>query len=375
VTAVRLTEPLRTEAERHRAQLSGLDALRFLAALHIMFSHTFWTNRAPQWVLNIVRSGPTSTGFFFILSGFILTYAYSDLHSNLRVPKRRFWVARVSRLYPLTWLGHLIVVPLLWNRYGADRWPRAALCALGLEAYVPRWADSFDTPAWSVGVLFTGYALLPFVLPAFRQLDKRRITWVLPLLWIAGLLPAIAYRATLPHGAVAYAALHTFPLLRMPEFLMGVAAARALIAFPRPSPAVSAWLAYGSAAVLLVILVLSNRLSPILMQNGLLDSLHCVLVYGVALRAGQLTNATTRILKTAGAASLALFLLHVPLFAWMTVWRPLLLPHPGPVGRALYYAAYVILALTVSILCTRWFVEPVSKMLRGHPLTGLKRAA
>jgi peptidoglycan/LPS O-acetylase OafA/YrhL len=357
--------PARTSAQRYRAQLTGIDALRFLAALHIVFSHSFWTNRAPAWVLNIMRAGPTSTGFFFILSGFILTYAYSDAHSNLRVSKRRFWLARVSRLYPLTWLGHLAVVPLVWYRYGTDRWPRAALCALGLEAYVPHWADSFDTPAWSVGVLFTAYALLPWVLPVFRQLDKRRALWLMPTLWIVGLLPTIVYYATLPHSHDAYAALHTFPLVRIPEFLLGIASARILITFPTPSRMASAWIAYGSAAVLFAALIWSDRISPILLHNGLLDPVHAILVYGVAIRSAQLSGPTARILKTAGASTFSLFLLHLPLFAWMTVWRPMLLPDAGSTARALYYALFLVLALILSVACTYLFVEPISRAIRG----------
>ena len=38
-------------------------------------------------------------GFFFLLSGFVLTYNYSDRATTLS--KREFWLARMARLYPV----------------------------------------------------------------------------------------------------------------------------------------------------------------------------------------------------------------------------------------------------------------------------------
>src|SRR5262245_19632502 len=60
----------------------------------------------PHWAHDVPLYHGVS--FFFVLSGFILTYAYPSLPDARAV--RRFWVARFARLWPLHIVAGLLFI-------------------------------------------------------------------------------------------------------------------------------------------------------------------------------------------------------------------------------------------------------------------------
>src|ERR1700734_880714 len=88
-----------THGERKPA-LPALTGIRSLAAVCIMFFH--FTPVGLRWAAHpwvtlypVVDIGFVFVGFFFLMSGFILTYNYADRPGLNAVD---FWVARLSRL-------------------------------------------------------------------------------------------------------------------------------------------------------------------------------------------------------------------------------------------------------------------------------------
>ena len=76
--------------------LRSLTGLRFVAAAAVFVSHIQY------FVFPEVRQlplGGPAVSFFFVLSGFILTYVYGQKLSRQSVP--RFWFTRWARLWPL----------------------------------------------------------------------------------------------------------------------------------------------------------------------------------------------------------------------------------------------------------------------------------
>lgn len=86
--------------------LRSLTTFRFIAALMVFLFH--------QNLFSGYQLGSAGVSFFFILSGFILTYNYQDKlgeHSGNTI--RAFYVARLARIYPVHLLTFLISFPLV----------------------------------------------------------------------------------------------------------------------------------------------------------------------------------------------------------------------------------------------------------------------
>jgi peptidoglycan/LPS O-acetylase OafA/YrhL len=331
--------------------------------MHIVLLHTLRAGWLPPEVARLTNWGASTASLFFILSGFILTYAYAAPRGGLRVPTREFLRRRLVRLYPAAMVCHLIALPLVWNSYGpVERWVRAAATAGGVQAFWPAFANSFDSPAWSLSYLALGYLLLPSVLRRTAEWTPRRLLGGMAVLWAAMLAPAAAFVIAQPANPLWRTALFTFPLVRLPEFLFGVLLARLLLA--REWPRLPAWVAPAAAAALVATLVLTPAVLFPMNHNGLWAPLHAVLLWALAVGSAgwmhSILGATPS--RRLGEASLAIYLLHVPLYAWMlrlagdvAAW--------GALPSAAFYALYLTLVVVLGMALDR-VLERLTRRLR-----------
>lgn len=341
-----------------RPHLAALDGLRFVAAMHIVLFHTLHIS----W-LRLVNWGSTSTSFFFVLSGFVLAYVYSGADGGLRLPAREFWWRRFARLYPLAVLTQLAVIPFAWGSYApGERGVRAAAVLTGVQGWFPRIADSFNSPGWSVSVLAFCYLAFPGLLSALRGASPRRLALALAAVWLWCMLPTAA---GLMLGADAYwrSVLHHHPLSRLPEFVFGVVLARLFVSVPRAR--VPRGTEIAAVGLLCAALVLLPRAVFPLAHNGLLAPLHGLVIVGLAAGGGVVSRVLSlRPLREMGHASFALFLVHVPLYAWtMMPLAPTVTRLPLPVRMGVY-AAYLALAMLVAWVVQRWVADPIGDRLR-----------
>jgi peptidoglycan/LPS O-acetylase OafA/YrhL len=152
--------------------------------------------------------GPGSTGvsFFFVLSGFVLTWAAPPV-----VAPWRFWRRRLARVYPLH-LATAGVALVLGVPAGL-----VALANLTLvHAWVPDEAywQSLNTVSWTLSCEAFFYLVFPFVL-----------SWAARPRLLGGFALVVAIGGPLlaPDASWFW---HWCPLGRLPEFLFGMALAR-----------------------------------------------------------------------------------------------------------------------------------------------------
>ena len=231
-------------AERAPEQdyLPALTSLRFIAAFAVLVLHyRDLLGPLPAWLLRGIVGGQYGVTFFFILSGFILTYRYNDWFAA-GVTDARFWRFqryRLARIYPIYVLGLLLDTP--WHLIervqagqlaaaGPTYWASWLINLVGLQAWVPAvpFAMFWNTPAWSVAAEFFFYASFPLVC---FWLAKRRLTALtLSLMFIgavfggaalyAGVIYLLNYVARV--GAeTQYTVLVYNPVLRYSEFFAG----------------------------------------------------------------------------------------------------------------------------------------------------------
>lgn len=103
-----------------------LDALRGVAAILVLFYHIFegfsfaeLTNNAGDGVIRTLNHGHIAVDFFFILSGFVLSYAYDDRWTTMST--WQFFKRRLVRLHPMLVMG-AVVGFLTFAISGFARW-------------------------------------------------------------------------------------------------------------------------------------------------------------------------------------------------------------------------------------------------------------
>ena len=159
----------------NKEPLPALTSLRFFFAMAVFCSHLgFLKDSKFEIVRNLYSAvfaeGFIGVSFFFILSGFILTYNYADqfrMQLN-RMNWRAFIIARIARIYPLHIITLLISIPLLWIQEGGKGIQMIGIFVLQIclsQSLIPiqKVYFSFNAPSWSISDEFIFYLLLPII--------------------------------------------------------------------------------------------------------------------------------------------------------------------------------------------------------------------
>lgn len=169
--------------------LEGLDTLRFFLALIVLIGHCrlnliqediYWLNDQP-----IFKKGFISVEYFFILSGFILTYiSYYEIRNNGTLNIKKFFIRRALRILPLyylcVFLGYFILdflYPLFTNKnYLAFTLNETILYYIFLipnyVIAVYREGTGSLFSLWSIGVEEQFYLFFPFLIPFIFKRKK-----------------------------------------------------------------------------------------------------------------------------------------------------------------------------------------------------------
>ncbi|KAA9333183.1 acyltransferase [Hymenobacter busanensis] len=163
----------------------NLDGLRTLACLGVFFFHTLflyafmWTSHdAPvyRYGLSLLGHGAEGVNFFFVLSGFLITYLLlHEEHTTGRINTPAFYLRRVLRIWPLYFASVVfgfVIVPF-WMHLAHAPWhetadPRlfvAFLANLDLFRHHDLPPSAFNLAVlWSVSVEEQFYLLWPLLL-------------------------------------------------------------------------------------------------------------------------------------------------------------------------------------------------------------------
>ena len=378
---------------RPRPHLRALTGLRFLAAAHVFLYHTTaWRTWTTLLASKVVSTGYVAVGFFFLLSGFILTYAHAGpgaawgpgpvvLGRVRRLGAADFYARRFARIYPAYLFALALIAPtFLWHTYrtlGAAVLAQQSFPVLLLvQAFLPSVAMSWNPPAWSLSAEAFFYALFPFVAPRLVALERRgavlallglyALTFVGPLLYL-GLAPDGPGAASHDTYSFWLNTLRYNPIVRLPEFLMGIVLGRLYLeserhpaaqSVLRSTPAATAF-SLGAALLILGSLVVSPSVPYPLLHNGLLAPAFALLIVSLAANRGPLAawlGSPPMVLL--GEASYSLYLIHIPL---VVIWGKTVHALIGPrhVGTTLDFAAFSAFVLAGSIACYRFVERPL----------------
>lgn len=343
-----------TAAPLHVHKIDCLTGIRAVAAAYVILMHfaAFGYLGKPNesaygcFLQILIKVGGAGVGFFFILSGFVLTLNYSAAFSNPRAPYTmlNYFVARFARIYPMyllallaamlvaAWLNNLSIPP--WR----DQPPSMHISErlinlLMLQAWLPDLHSQqlFNAPAWSVSTEVVFYLLFPYLAgPVLRHAQRNgalRTGIQIYLLQLA-CFALFAYWMYHHHrdNPGWLLLLDRLPLLRLAEFTTGILIFEHMRQTRKPQKTSQAWI----ANLMLVGLILASHLIWFIptadeatnfwrwaFDHGraycLALPLFAVTIHILASRQSLFAaTLATPALKLAGEASYALYLLHWP---------------------------------------------------------------
>ncbi|MEU8260423.1 acyltransferase [Micromonospora sp. NPDC048999] len=232
-------DPL-TGRGRTALTLPSLTGLRWMAAflvfgVHLHLIAYFADGTLARSLKFVFGAGATGVSFFFILSGFVLTWANSR---GCGSGWATFWWRRLARVYPAH-LATALVVLLLFAVWQPDILPSVVPAAANLLLVHAWWPDpafyqSLNSVSWTLACEAFFYAVFPLLVAGLTRRGRRAACLVaggsVATLWVG---PIAALWVASPDWVVWF--FHWTPPGRLPEFVLGMALARlvALGAWPR----------------------------------------------------------------------------------------------------------------------------------------------
>ena len=349
-----------------------LDGLRGVAALTVVCYHLFEAF-ATSHIDQRINHGYLAVDFFFLLSGFVMGYAYDDRWNTMSV--KDFIRRRLIRLHPMVVMGALIGAAMFYTQ-GCSVWD-VTMISVGmlllstlLNALMIPVTTGFEIrgvgemyplngPSWSLMFEYIGNLLYALFI---RRFSTRLLT-VLVVLAGCGLT---AFSVWGPLGdigagfAMTGADMTGGSLRLLFSFSAGLLLSRVF----KPVKVRGAfWI--GAVAIVTVAAIPRIGGSEHLWMNGVYDAFCAVVLFPLLVyigASGRTTDRiTTRICKFLGDISYPLYMVHYPFIYLYYAWvknENLTFGESFPGAAAL-----VVVSVALAWLCLKFYDEPVRKWL------------
>jgi peptidoglycan/LPS O-acetylase OafA/YrhL len=345
-------------------RLPCLTGVRGLAAVWVLLFHFGKISPLPRF---LYCYGGQTLSCFFILSGVVLAYGYSEAFTARTIGWFKFFNLRLARIVPVhvvTWvIATVLYLVFAWHDvleiHPFVSWLAGLFC---VQIYWPstgmlyRW----NGPAWAVSCELFFYALFPFLVPALdRWLSSKGsaivtmfCTWFFEVVlflgatWIVMTVihsghSFLGYRT---YGEAKMGVLHVFPLLRLGEFVIGMCIGMATLRWgPLLKSPLSNNLALGFSIAAILGLTqlpgLTSRTAGIQAYPLFIGFLALMLVALMSGRTILTTFLNSRPLVFLGEISYSLYLVHCFFYPGL---------HPSKAIYALCFLGSIISAI---VLC------------------------
>lgn len=350
-------------------RVESLTGLRWWAAFFVFAHHM--TQLAPLPIHKFLKYGTSGVTFFFVLSGFVLTWSAQPGTKIRTFYRRRF--ARIFPLYFLTLVAAIFVFYRFEPPTGMSWIKPVSMTVLVLSAFlVQGWSNNptvlyGGNPAgWTLSVEAFFYAYFPFV---WRATQRLKTVGGL-ILCVSVLVLGGAYRLALFHYKDDVPVLPQ-PVLHSVAFLFGIGLAISLRSGWKPRiPVWFAFLVTGGGLYLLYYSGLHPTQIPGAVTMGLcqkevLTFLYGFLILAVAardIRGGRSLLRSTPLVKL-GQWSYAFYLVHATIMYAIREHHGI----AGPIGwsNLTWYAGVGAIAIFASWLLYKFVEHPLERKLRG----------
>ena len=360
-----------------------LDGLRGVAAILVVWYHVFegfqFAGNKP--VIDFINHGYLAVDFFFMLSGFVIGYAYDDRWGK-SLTMSGFFRRRLIRLHPMVMLGALIgAISFLLT--GMERWDGThSTLLLTLIALVCSWlmipalpgmqrdvrgnGEMFplNGPCWSLFFEYIGNILYALII---RRLSTRALAWLTALLCCALTWFAVTNQSGYGSIGVGWTVDTTNLLggtLRMLcPFTIGMLMSRVF------KPIKNVRGAFWICTIILLVLFhvpFIDGGTPMSL-NGIFEAVCIIGVFPIIVWLGAsgttTDNTSRRICRFLGDISFPLYIVHYPLmyafYMWLIKTELYTFSETWPIA-----ISTMACSVCIAWLSLRFYDEPVRKWLK-----------
>lgn len=363
-----------------KAHYDLLDGLRGVAALMVIWYHVFEGFAfASNSAIETLNHGYLAVDFFFILSGFVIGYAYDDRWGK-SLTMKDFFKRRLIRLHPMVIMG-AVLGAITFCIQGSVQWDGthvaismimlSLLCTIffipampGVGYEVRGNGEMFplNGPCWSLFFEYIGNILYALFI---RRLSNKALTVFVVLLGVALAAFAVFNVSTYGNIGVGWTLDGVNFLggsLRMLfPFSLGMLMSRNF----KPMKVKGAFGICTIALIALFSVPYLEGLEPLCM-NGVYEAFCVIVAFPIILWIGASGTTTdkqsTKICKFLGDISYPVYVIHYPLMYLFYAW--LIENQLYTLGETWHVALCVfILSIILAYLCLKLYDEPIRKYL------------
>ncbi len=350
-------------------KIDQLTSTRFLAALTVVLFHG-GGSLLPFRIFPITplfTSGPVSVSYFFVLSGFVMALVYYKPKEHFNV--RLYWGARFARIYPVYLLSFLLVCLYYIDIIATIQPAKIMASVFMVQAWIPKWALSFNIAAWSLSVEAFFYLLFPFfIMWAYHQPLRRLIGFSIGFWAVSQLVHSGLMRAFMPE---AQSFLYYNPLVHLNTFMLGVVGGIWFRTVPEGSvnQKTNRLLFFTSLVISSFMLIYGTNLTnnpgtknDFTLYVGLLAPIFMITILTLALDTTRLSKMLSHPwLVLLGDASYSLYILHVPV-RWLC--QRLVEITGSGISYPIMYFTYLPMIIGLSVVVYLVFEKPSRQWVR-----------
>jgi peptidoglycan/LPS O-acetylase OafA/YrhL len=352
-----------------------LDGLRGVAAIVVVSFHVLEAYANDNRFKQILNHGYLAVDFFFLLSGFVVAYAYDDRWGKMT--QWDFYKRRLIRLQPMVIMGSIIGAALFYFQGGAmfplinttPVWQMLLVMVVGftliplpISMDIRGWQEMhpLNGPAWSLFFEYIANILYALFIRRFSNT-------VLAIFVFLSACLLVHYTVWGPQGDVIGG-------WSLDKTQLNIGFTRLLYPFfagvllCRLGKLIDVKWAFGVCSLLLVVILCLPRFGDEshLWINGLYESISIIILFPliVAMGAGSTikNKSAIKLCKFMGNISYPIYITHYPLIYWYTAW---VVQDKIPMAKGILVGlGLLITAISIAYACLKLYDEPVRNWLQ-----------
>jgi peptidoglycan/LPS O-acetylase OafA/YrhL len=341
-----------------------LDGLRGTAAILVVIFHLF-EGVYPDLTKHPMHHGYLAVDFFFLLSGFVVGYAYDDRWGKMTIAE--FFKIRLIRLHPLVVISILIGAITFWfDPISGESEKFNSLELIGITLLgvtllptpdVRGWGEthSLNGPCWSLLQEYIANILYAF----FGRRMNRATLWVIVIISAIVLTAVAVWRRDVATGW-GYSTFWIGLVRMMFPFFAG------LLLF-RIGKLLHVRHAYVACSLMLTLLFFLPNFGE---YNGWYEAACIIIAFPLVVAAGagsKINGRWAKICNFSGAISYPIYILHYPFIYIYTMW--IYVEKPEPVNIIIIACLLFIIFMILAYVILKWFDEPVRAWLKNRMMS------